>query len=146
MIVRESIYESIKHLTPRSEEEILKNTDKQGFYETISVACQNNLLSVVKKLFDSEEMIKEKGGYAIGLASIYDRYDIIKYLIEIGVDPASATEENDNKTLKFTIDNSAFYANPSNCKKIIELLIQDKRVINALTPEQRTFLEEHDFI
>ena len=144
-----NINESIKHLKPRSEEELMDLSKESSIKEKISIGCQNNILPVIKEVFNNEEIIKDRGGFGIGLACLYKSVDVVKYLMKIGADASKVGVEN-NMSLRICIDD--YKQDKENLEdinkltQIIKLLISDEKVVDNLTDEQREFLKKENFI
>ena len=85
MLVRESIYESIKHLTPRSEEELKTNVKGLDLYQKIILGAKEGFLWAVKDAIreGADDYYKNE---ALLWAAFRGYDEIIKLLLNSGAD------------------------------------------------------------
>jgi hypothetical protein len=83
------VYESIKHLTPRSDEEIESELSQYPFYPKFIFAIELGLISQIKNMIKSEEFknltLKEMKEATV-IACRYDNTEIVRLLFDNGGD------------------------------------------------------------
>ena len=84
MLVPESLYESIKHLSGKSEEEIKKSFDNLPAIDKLESGIEIGSLYLVKKAIEEGANISVTDDYAIKMACSKGYLDIVKYIFEIG--------------------------------------------------------------
>lgn len=143
--------ESVKqYLTPKSEEDIIKNVQylppyrklqkgsrydilklvKQGVEEgakpdnfILIIACENGSINVVKYLLNFDINLIEDGLNVFTNSVIFNHYDIVKLLLD-----------NDRVDPTYNNNEASYYAAIYGFYDILELLINDERVKNSLSP------------
>jgi len=87
MIVRESIYEAIKHLKPRSEEELKFAFKDMSPRDKLITGAKEGLIWLVQNALDAGADVHTDNDTALRIASYNGYTEIVKLLLDAGANP-----------------------------------------------------------
>ena len=117
------VYEAIKHLKPRSEEEIKSNLKNLSPQEKLRTGTKEGILWLVKDALDNGVDVHTSDDYALRVAAFDGQIELVKLLLDAGANPYAAHD-------LFPTNNAFYWAEQSNKlekHEILELLKQYKK-------------------
>jgi len=142
-MIKKTLYESIKHLTGRTPEEILDNLKSLPFYEKYTEALREDLVDLYKMAFEEDPYIihshvfDEMMSYYITRTGIYGAHKILRFLLNYSNCPRIShfNKINDavdyalkyyNQAKDWSLDEIIRY------REFFRVLLSDKRITSEL--------------